>query len=60
MMEQDIAQRINVVRHKYSNDPNVKGKPLFLIFCKKCSRSGHTIATYPDKRYPKPLEKANF
>ena len=29
MMEQDIAHGINVVRHKYSNDPNFKGKPLF-------------------------------
>ena len=28
-MEQDIAHRITVVRHKYSNDPNFKGKPLF-------------------------------
>ena len=29
MMEHDIAHGINVVRHKYSNDPNFKGKPLF-------------------------------
>ena len=35
IMEQDIAHGINVVRHKYSNDPNFKGKPLFLKFCKK-------------------------
>ena len=34
-MEQDIAHEINVVRHKYSNDPNFKGKPLFLKICKK-------------------------
>ena len=34
IMEQDIAHGINVVRHKYSNDPNYKGKPLFLKFCK--------------------------
>ena len=33
-MEQDIAHGINVVRHKYSNDPNFKGKPLFLNFVK--------------------------
>ena len=39
-MEQVIAHGKNVVRHKYSNDPNFKGKPLFLKFCKKCSRSG--------------------
>ena len=57
MMEQDIAHRNNVVQHKYSNDPNFKGKPLFLKFCKKCSRSGHTIASCLDKRYTKPLNK---
>ena len=34
IMEQDIAHGINVVQHKYSNDPNIKGKPLFLKFCK--------------------------
>ena len=34
MMEQDFAHGINVVRHKYSNDPNFKGNPLFLKFCK--------------------------
>ena len=34
-MEQDIPHGLNVVRHKYSNDPNFKGKPLFLKFCKK-------------------------
>ena len=33
-MEQDIAHGINVVRHKYSNDPNFKGKTLFLKYCK--------------------------
>ena len=33
-MEQDIAHGINVVRQKYTNDPNFKGKPLFLKFCK--------------------------
>ena len=58
-MEHDIAHGINVVRHKYSNDPNFKGKPLFLIFCKKCSRSGHSISTCPEKRYTKPLDKPN-
>ena len=60
MMEQDIAQGINVVRHKYSNDPNFKGKPLFLKFCKKCSRSRHSISSCPDRRYTKPLDKPNF
>ena len=60
-MEQDIAHGINVVRHKYSNDPNFKGKPLFLkFFCKKCSRSGHNISTCPEKRYSKPLDDPNF
>ena len=39
MMVQDIAQGINVVRNKYSNDANFKGKPLFLKYCKKGSRS---------------------
>ena len=39
VMEHDIAHGINVVRHKYSNDPNFKGKPLFLKLCKKNSRS---------------------
>ena len=29
-MEQDTAHGITVVRHKYSNDPNFKGKSLFL------------------------------
>ena len=42
-MEQDIAHGINVVRRKYSKDPIFIGKPLFLKFCKKCSRSGHSI-----------------
>ena len=60
IMEQDIAHGINVVRHKYSNDPNFKGKPLFLKFCKKCSRSGHSISTCPDKRYTKPIDKLKF
>ena len=60
MMEQGIAQRINVVRHKYSNDPNFKGKSLFLNFCKKCSRSGHINSTFPDKRYPISFEKPSF
>ena len=57
MMEQDIAQGINVVRHKYSNDPKFKRKPLFLKFCKKCSQSGHSFSTCPDKRYANPREK---
>ena len=48
-IEQDIAHGINVVRHKYSNDPNFKGKPLFLKFCKKCSCSGHSVSTRPEK-----------
>ena len=52
-MEQDFAHGINLVRHKYSNDPNFKGKPRFLKFCKKCSRSGHSISTCPAKRYTK-------
>ena len=55
MMEQDIAYGINVVRHKYSNNPNCKEKSLFLKFCKKCSRSGHSISTCP-----KPLDKTSF
>ena len=59
-MEQDITHGINVVQHKYSNDPNFKGKPLFLKFCKKCSRWGHTTSTCPEKRYTKPLDKPNF
>ena len=33
-MDQDIAYEINVVQHKYSNDPNFEGKPIFLKFCK--------------------------
>ena len=45
-MEQDIAYGINVVRHKQSNDPNFKVKPLFLKYCKK-------ISTCPEKRYIK-------
>ena len=59
-MEQDIAHGIIVVRQKYSNDPNFKGKPHFLKFCKKCSRSEHSISTCPEKRYTKPLDKPNF
>ena len=34
-MEHDIADGINVVPHKYSNDPNFKGKPISLTFIKK-------------------------
>ena len=60
MMELDIAQGINVVRHKYSNDPSFKRKPLLLQFCKKFSRSGHSISSCPDKRHTKPLDKPNF
>ena len=48
-MEQDIAYENNVVRQKYSNDPNFKGKPIFLKFCKKKSRRGHSISTCPKK-----------
>ena len=59
-METDIAQGINVVRHKYSNDPNFKAKPLFLKFCIKCSQSGHSASTGPNKRYTKPLDKPNL
>ena len=59
-MEQDIAHGTNVVRHKYSNEPNFKRKPLFLKFCKKCSRSGHDIFNCPDRRYTKPLDRPNF
>ena len=49
-MEQDTAHGINVVRHKYSTDPIFSRKPLFLKFCKKCSRSGHSISTCPQKK----------
>ena len=59
-MEQDIAHGIKLVRHQYSKDPNVKGKILFLKFCKKCSHSGHSISTCPEKRYAKPLDKPIF
>ena len=48
-MEQDIGHGINIVRQRYSNDPNFKGKPLFLKFCQLCSRSGHNISTCRDK-----------
>ena len=60
MMEQDIAQGINAVRHNYSNDPNFKGKTLFLKFYSRCSRSENSISTSPDKRYTKSLEKPNY
>ena len=33
-MDQDIAHGINIVRNKYSNDPNFKRKPLSLKLCK--------------------------
>ena len=33
MTEQNIAHGINGVRHKYTKDPNSKGKQLFLKFC---------------------------
>ena len=59
-MEQVIAHRINIVSHKYSNDPNFKRKPLSFEFCKKCSRSGHSISTWPDKKYTKQLRNPNF
>ena len=59
-MEHDIAYGINVVQHKYSYDPNFKGKPLCLKFCKNFSRSGHSVSTCPDKTYTKPLDKTNF
>ena len=59
-MEQDIAHGINVVRHEYSNNPKFKGKQLFLKFCKKCSRSGHSISTCSEKRNTKSLDKPNF
>ena len=59
-MEEDIPHGLNVVRHKYSNDPTFKGKPLFLKFCKKCSRSGHSISTCPEKKYTTSLDKPNF
>ena len=59
-MEQDTVRGINVVQHKFSNDPNLKEKPLFLKLCEKGSRSGHSISTCPEKRYTKSLEKPNF
>ena len=59
-MEQDTAHGINIIRHKYSNDPNFNGKALFPKFCKKFSRSGHSISMCPDKRYKKQLAKPNF
>ena len=42
-MEQDIAYGINVVRHKYSNDPNFKGKPLLLKLSKKNVHDQDTV-----------------
>ena len=60
IMEQDIAHGINVVGHMYSNGPNFKGIPIFLKFCKKCSRSGHSSSTCPDKSYTKPFDKLGF
>ena len=59
-MEQNIAHGTNVVRHKYSKDPILKRKPLFIKFCKKCSCSGHSISIWSDKRYTKPLEKSSY
>ena len=29
-MEQDISYAVNLVQHKFSNNPNIKGKPLFI------------------------------
>ena len=60
MMEQDIGHGINVVRHKYSNDPKFKGKPIFLKYCKKCSGTRNSISTCLDQRYTKTLEKTSF
>ena len=59
-MKQDIAYWIKVVPRRYSNDPNFKGKPLFLNFFSKCSQSRQSISTCPGKRYTKPLEKPKF
>ena len=59
-MKHDIAYGNNVVRHKYSNDPNFKGKTLFFKFCKRCSQSGHSNYNCPVKRYAKTLEKPIF
>ena len=59
-MKQNIAYGINVVRRKYSNDPKFKGKIRFLRSLKKCSRTGQSISTCPDKQYTKTLEKRNF
>ena len=59
-MQLDIEYGINVVRQNYPNEPNFKGKPLFLKFCKKYSSSGHSNYTCPDKRYIKPVDKPNF
>ena len=59
-MEQNIAYGINVVQHRYSNESKFKGKPLFLKFCKLCSRSGHSLSTFPEKSYTKPNDQPNF
>ena len=56
MMKHDIAQGVNVVRHKYSNDPNFKGKTLSKILQKMFTLK-HSISTCPDKKYTKPLDK---
>ena len=60
MTEQDFAQGIKAVRHKYSNDPNFKGQPLFLKFYKRRSRSENSFSTCPDRRYTTSLEKPNY
>ena len=44
----------------YSNDPIFKGKPLFLKCFKKGSRSAHSISTWPEKCYTKPLDMPKF
>ena len=59
-IEQDIAHGKNVVRHKNSNDPNFKRKPLFPKIFKNCARSGHSISTCPDKKYTKQLDEPDF
>ena len=58
-MEQDIAYGINVVRHKTQMTQILTGNHYSLIVGKN-SRSGHSICSYPEKRYIKPLEKHNF
>ena len=42
-MEQCIVYSINVKRHKYSNYPRFKGKPLVLKFCKKTVHEQDTV-----------------